>query len=74
MGMIGCPSVLGSTWEDSDRIRVLLRNEFNIVIQKLYPVPGDRLYLRLSIAVYNTLEEFVLLKDAILTLVARCTV
>jgi len=70
MGMVGCPSVLGDTWEDSEKVRVGLR-EKGIVVQKLYPVRGDRLYLRLSAAVYNTIEEFHTLRDAILDLVAE---
>ena len=40
-----------------------------IVIQRLVPVVGDRLYMRLSAAVYNTMEEFEVLRDAVLELV-----
>lgn len=68
MAMVGCPAVFGSSWEDSERLRLGLRDEHSIIIQKLFPVPGDRLYLRLSVAVYNTLEELQALSDAVLKL------
>ena len=93
--MIGCPSNLGDTWEDAERLRLALRVwkprvmpddtdavtarchaegspipprycTGGIVIQKLVPIAGDRLYMRLSAACYNTMEEFEILRDAVL--------
>jgi len=66
MAMVGCPAVFGSSWEASEKMRLALRDKYSIIIQKLYPVPGDRLYLRLSIAVYNSIEEFEALSTAVL--------
>ena len=71
MCMIGCPNILGSTAKDADTVRMKLREEYNIVIQKFFPVQNDRLYLRLSVAVYNYLNEFNCLKDAILDIVSK---
>ena len=42
-----------------------------IVIQKLTPVPGDRLYMRLSAAVYNYIEEYYVLRDAVIDISSR---
>lgn len=71
MIMVGLPSALGDTHEAGESIRIKLRDLsmsnsiHGIIIQKLYPVFGDRLYLRLSFGCYNTLEEVSVLKDAI---------
>ena len=53
-----------------EELRLRLR-EMNIVIQKCVPVPGDRLYLRISCAVYNHFAEYELLRDAVLLLAAK---
>lgn len=66
MGMVGIPIIFGDTWEKSFELRSHLRQKYNIVIQNPFPVKGDRLYIRISVAVYNTEEEFEFLKDAIL--------
>jgi selenocysteine lyase/cysteine desulfurase len=71
MGMVGCPAILGDTWEDSERIRLELRNDYRIVVQKLFPVSGDGLYLRVSVAVYNSEEEFYLLRDALVGIIKQ---
>lgn len=42
----------------------------NIVVQKCVPVPGERLYLRISCAVYNHFAEYEVLRDAVLLLAA----
>jgi selenocysteine lyase/cysteine desulfurase len=42
-----------------------------IVVQWSFPVPGDRLYLRVSAAVYNYMEEFEVLRDAVLDILQR---
>lgn len=42
-----------------------------IVVQWSYPVAGDRLYMRISAAVYNYMEEFETLRDAVLEIAAR---
>lgn len=65
MGMVGCPPQLGDSWEASDSLRLKLR-EKNIVVQKFFPVKNDRLYFRVSAAVYNVIEDFVVLRDAVL--------
>ena len=44
-----------------------------IVIQKLTPVKGDRLYMRLSVAAYNYMEEYLVLRDAVLDLASKMT-
>jgi len=36
-----------------------------IIIQKVYPGSGDRLYLRLAFACYNTFDEVKILRDVI---------
>ena len=66
MGMIGLPVEFGDSWEASDRLRLELREKYQIVIQKPFPILGDRLYLRVSAAVYNSWDEYVALKDAVL--------
>ena len=66
MGMMGIPSIFGDTWEKSHELRRHLRQKYKIVIQNLFPVRNDRLYLRISVAVYNTEEEYDLLRDALL--------
>ena len=55
--MIGCPSELGDTPDDAAFVWQTLREKYDIVVQKLFPVKGDRLYLRLSVAVYNSEED-----------------
>ena len=55
---------------EGDALRLTLR-AMNIVVQKCVPVPGDRLYLRISCAVYNHFAEYELLRDAILLLAAK---
>jgi L-cysteine desulfhydrase len=66
MGMIGLPAEFGDTWEASDRVRLELREKYQIVVQKPFPIAGNRLYLRISAAVYNSWEQYVTLKEAIL--------
>lgn len=66
MGMVGIPSILGDTWEKSFELRSLLRQKYNIVIQNPFPVKGDRLYIRISVAVYNSEEDYDFLRDALL--------
>jgi selenocysteine lyase/cysteine desulfurase len=68
MAMIGCPAVLGDSASDGENLRLNLRSR-GIVIQKLFPVPNDRMYMRLSVAIYNTIEEFILLRDAVLSII-----
>lgn len=55
--MVACPQILGSSYDDGENLRLKLRKK-GIVIQKLHPIFGDRLYLRLSAAVYNTVNNF----------------
>lgn len=69
MGMVGCPQVLGDSEEDAERIRLALR-ERNIVVQRLVPVQGDRLYLRVSCGVYNDWTDFEVLRDAMLEIMS----
>jgi hypothetical protein len=71
--MVGLPKILGDSWDDSEAIRLELRHRpgKGIVTQKFFPVPGDRLYFRISAAVYNSLDEFHALRDAINDIVAR---
>ncbi len=63
--MVGVPSALGDTPDDSEYLRLKLRAR-NIVVQVFFPVKNDRLYFRISAAVYNTIDEFVILRDAVL--------
>lgn len=63
--MVACPKCLGNTWEDSKNLKNYLRKE-NIIIQWPYPVGGDRLYLRISCAIYNAMADFELLRDKVL--------
>jgi selenocysteine lyase/cysteine desulfurase len=42
-----------------------------IIVQWCFPVPGDRMYLRVSAAVYNYIEEFEVLRDAVLDIQNR---
>ncbi len=63
--MVGVPANLGDTSEDSEYLRLKLRAR-NIVVQIFYPIKNDRLYFRISAAVYNTIEEFAILRDAVL--------
>jgi hypothetical protein len=53
--MVGCPQNLGSSFDEGEKLRLNLRKK-GIIIQKLYPIFGDRLYLRISAAVYNTVR------------------
>jgi L-cysteine desulfhydrase len=69
MGMIGLPTLFGDSWEASDEVRLELRNRYRIVVQRPFPVGGDRLYLRVSVAVYNSWEEFLTLRGAVLEMV-----
>lgn len=73
MGMIALPVVFGSSWESSEEVRIELREKYRIVVQKPFPIGGDRLYLRISVAVYNNWEEYEVLKTAILEMVDRRT-
>lgn len=66
LAMVGCSPLFGSSWQDSERLRLGLREQHRIIIQKPYPVPGDRLYVRLSVAVYNSIDEFEVLGHAVL--------
>jgi hypothetical protein len=59
-----------STCNAGEELRLALR-EMNIVVQKCVPVRGDRLYMRISCAVYNHFGEFELLRDAVLLLAAK---
>lgn len=52
-------------------LRLALRDQHLIVVQKCVAVPGDRLYLRISCAVYNHWGEFEGLRDAVLQLAAK---
>jgi selenocysteine lyase/cysteine desulfurase len=70
LAMVGCPAIFGDTFEKSEEFRLTLRSK-GIVVQKLFPVKGDRLYLRLSIAVYNTTQEFEVLRDTVLQIIAE---
>ena len=91
--MVGLPKILGDSWDDSEALRLELRNpnpnpnlnpaaeveveggktnrRLGIVTQKFFPVPGDRLYFRVSAAAYNSLQEFHVLRDAINDIAAR---
>lgn len=42
-----------------------------IVIQRLTPVSGDRLYMRISAAPYNYMGEFEVLRDAVLDIAGQ---
>jgi L-cysteine desulfhydrase len=66
MGMIGLPVLFGDSWAASDEVRLELRNRYRIVVQRPFPIEGDRLHLRVSVAVYNSWSEFVALRDAVL--------
>lgn len=68
MGMMGCPTILGDTRSEGEELRLELRCR-NIVIQRLVPIVGDRLYMRLSCAVYNDWSEYETLRDAVLDIV-----
>ena len=70
MAMVGCPKSLGDTEEHAERLRKRLRAA-GIVVQRFVPVNGDRLYLRVSAAIYNTFDEFIILRDAVLQIVAE---
>ena len=70
MAMVGLPARFGDTAEHSARLGQRLRAA-NIIVQKLVPVVGDRLYLRISAAVYNTIEEAELLRDTVLGLTSE---
>ncbi len=63
--MVGVPKSLGDTGNDSEYLRLKLRAR-NIVTQIFFPIKYDRLYFRISAAVYNSIEEFVILRDAVL--------
>ncbi len=63
--MVGVPASLGDSPNDSEYLRLKLRAR-NIVVQVFYAVKNDRLYFRISAAVYNTIEEFIILRDAVL--------
>jgi selenocysteine lyase/cysteine desulfurase len=69
MGMLGCPEILGDSESDADALRLDLRAR-NIVIQRLVPKAGDRLYMRVSCAVYNDWSEYETLRDAVLDIIA----
>lgn len=72
MAMIGVPKCFGDTYRDGEKLRLRLRGEpFNIVTQKLVPVKGDGLYLRISAAVYNSINDYIELRDAVLQLAAE---
>jgi hypothetical protein len=66
MAMVALPPLLGDTPVHSEFLRLYLREVEGIVIQKCVAVQGDRLYFRVSAAVYNTVQEAVLLRDAVL--------
>lgn len=68
MAMVGCPGRLGDTAEKGEEVRKALKG-MEIIVQKAVAVQGDCLYLRVSCAVYNHLEEYFPLRDAILSLV-----
>jgi hypothetical protein len=51
-------------------LRLTLRSK-NIVVQRCVAVPGDRLYLRISCAVYNHWSEYETLRDVVLQLAAK---
>ena len=53
-----------------EELRLALRAR-HIVVQKCVPAPGERLYLRVSCAVYNHWAEFEALRDAVLQLAAK---
>ena len=74
MAMVGLPAALGDTWTDSEKIRLLLLSsrDKSIVVQKLFPVNGDRLYFRVSAAIYNCIEDFEILRDAVLEIAQNC--
>lgn len=70
MCMVGLPPVLGDTEDQGEELRLALR-AMNIVVQKCVPVPGERLYLRISCGVYNHWSEYEVLRDAVLALAAK---
>lgn len=77
MCMVGLPSVLGSTLADLSAVAQRLRSEASIVAWSAgtvadAPVCADagRLYMRLSCAAYNCLQDFEALRDAVLELAA----
>lgn len=72
MGMVGCPPVLGDSIEDGEALRLGLRAQ-GIVVQKMVPIEGDRLYMRVSCAVYNDWTEIEVLRDAVLDAAAKCS-
>ena len=67
MAMVGVPQLLGDSETHSESLRKSLRAR-GVVVQRFVPVPGDRLYFRVSAAIYNTLEEFVVLRDTVLSI------
>lgn len=67
MIMVGLPECFGNDWERSRWLKRRLFEEYTIVVQYFFPTE-ERLWLRLSAAVYNYLEEFDVLCNAVLDL------
>ena len=62
--MVGLPEAFGNTYDDAKRLKFDLMKK-GIIIQ--YPVFTEaRLFLRVSVAAYNSFEEYEQLRDAVL--------
>lgn len=75
MRIVRLPKEVGSTIHDAQKLRILLRSTYNIETQQAFPVAlsnGETsLFLRISAAEYNTMTDYIALKNAVLSIVSK---